>query len=270
MNATEVRPPRRINRGRGHSYELDGGRPADGVTAVIRNGIPKPQFEESSIKKTAGYAIDHWEELSELPLHERYETLRRAKWQALSAAGERGTDVHKLAHRLAAGEEVRPPEELEPYVDSYLRFEKECGLREVTVETDAGPVALVEAVLGNRKHGYMGTLDTIAELELLRDGLSWLLDFKTTQSGVWPESALQLAAYARGEFLLVGGREYPFPKVDAGAVVWLRMDGYDVVPVDISEGTFRTFLYAQQVARFVTAPREDYIGEALEAPRGKE
>src|SRR5262245_45509954 len=98
-------PTRRVNRGRGHSYSLDGDHVL-GVTTAIKEGVPKPQFAESASKKTAGYAINHWDELAEMGLDERYEVLRRARWDAVREAGVRGTDVHKLAHRLAAGEEV--------------------------------------------------------------------------------------------------------------------------------------------------------------------
>ena len=58
------------------------------------------------------------------------------------------------------------------------------------------------------------------------------------------------------------------PTVDRTGCVWLRADGYDLIPVDTSPTTFRTFLYAQQVARFTDAPRETYVLEAIH-PQGR-
>ena len=253
MTAATVPPTRRVDRGRGHTYLLDGEK-APGVTTIVREGIPKPAFINKAAETTAGYAIDHWDELTELPVSMRMKALMGARWEALRKASTRGTDVHKLAHRLAAGEEVDVPEPLEGFVDAYLRFTEEWQPVEL----------LVEVVVLNRRHRYMGTLDLIAGLA---DGKRWLLDWKTTASGVWPESALQLAGYRYAESYIDGsGEEQPMLEVDAAGVVWLRADGYDLVPVETGPDVFRKFLYAQQVAAFTGLPREALIGEALQPP----
>jgi hypothetical protein len=244
---------RRINRGRGHSYLLDGDT-ADGVTSIVGEGVPKKALIDWAARITAGYAVDHWDELAQLGLAERLRRLEKARWADRDSAGVRGTAVHALAHRLAAGEEVDVPDPLVGHVDAYLQFVKEWQPEEL----------LVEAVVANRQWRYMGTLDLVARLA---DGKTWLLDWKTSASGVWPESALQLAGYANCDFHLgPQGEELPLPPIDAAGCVWLRADGYDLVPVDISEQTFRVFLYAQQLARFVHEPRETHVGEALQPP----
>jgi hypothetical protein len=250
-------PTRRVNRGKGHSYFMDGP-PCDGVTWINSNGIPKPALVDWAARTTAGYALDHWDELTEIGLAERLRILERARWNTTKEAAVRGTDVHALAHRLAAGEEVDVPEPLVGHVDAYLRFTEEWQPQEL----------LVEAIVGNRRWRYMGTLDLVAQL---RDGQVWLLDWKTGGKGIFRESALQLAAYRHAEFILQpDGTELPMPKVDAVGCVWLRADGYDLIPVDAGDDTFRLFLYAQQIARFTTAPSEDYIHEALQPPQKTE
>jgi hypothetical protein len=248
-----VSATRRVDRGRGHTYLLDGER-ADGVTWITDNGIAKRALIDWAAKTTAGYAVDHWDELAEVGVAERLRTLEKSRFESLNKAARRGTDVHDMAHRLAAGEEVTVPDELRDLVDNYLRFAEEWEVRDV----------LAEAVVGNRKHRYMGTLDLIARLA---DGRLWLLDFKTSGSGIYPESALQLSAYRHAEFYLDDDSEQPLPVVDEAACVWLRSDGYDLIPVDTSPETFRIFLYAQQTARFVNAEREQFVGEALKSPR---
>ena len=246
-------PTRRVNRGRGHTYILDG-EPVDGVTTILDKGVPKPALVGWAANVTADYATDHWEELAELRPSERNAILRKSRWDEKDKAARRGTEVHDYALRLAAGEEVEPPEELIGHVDAYLHFTIDWQPREL----------LTEAVVFNRTHRYMGTLDLIAQLA---DGQVWLLDWKTGGKGIDREAALQLAAYRNAEFVLADdGSEIPMPKVDRAGCVWLRADGYDLIPVETDAAAFRTFLYAQQVARFIDGPAELVIGEALTPP----
>lgn len=246
-------PTRRVNRGRGHSYYLDAAK-ADGVTWIISNGVPKPALVNWAANVTADYCTDRWDELTELKPSERNARLRRARWEETDKAARRGTEVHGYAHRLAAGEEVAPPDELVGHVDAYLKFTDEWQPREI----------VVEAVVANRRHNYMGTLDLIAELA---DGKVWLLDWKTGGKGIYAESALQLAAYANAEFIVgPDGAEQPMPNIQAAGCVWLRADGYDLVPVDAGDAAFRTFLYAQQIAHFTDQPPEVVVGGALIPP----
>ena len=247
---------RRIARGRGHSYLLDWEK-TPGVTTILGQGYPKPALVGWAANLTAGYAVDRWDELTELSISERLNRLKGARFDELREASERGSEVHQLAHRLAAGEEVDVPESLVGHIDAYDRFVVDWRPQEL----------LVEAVVANRRWRYMGTLDAVARLA---DGRNWLLDFKTSR-GIYADNCLQLCAYSRGEFYVdAAGGEQPLPRIDRAGIVHLRGDGYDLRPVDISEETFRVFLYVQQVARFVDANADGagttHIGEALAPP----
>lgn len=247
-----VAQTRRVDRGKGHSYLLDGEK-VDAVTSVISNGVPKPALIEWAARVTREYAIDHWAELHKASTSERLKRLEKARWAEVNAASGRGTDIHKLALALAQGQEVEVPEPLEGHVDSYLKFTREWDPEEMFAET----------IVGNRRWRYMGTLDVIAKIA----GKTWLIDFKTTKSGIFRESALQLAAYAHAEFRLdENDDEYPMPPIDRAAALWLRADGYDLIPCDISDETFRVFLYAQVVAAFQKADSAMYLGDALSPP----
>lgn len=248
-------PPRtrRINQGRGHRYELDGAR-ADGVTWILR-GLPKPALIDWASRATAGYAVDHWTELAAMSPSERLRTLERARYEVQTSAGERGSDVHRIAHALTQGAEVDVPEELAHHVDAYLAF----------VERWRPTEELAELVVINRRWRYMGSADLVARLV---DGARWLLDYKT--GGVYPEAVLQLAGYANAEtYLDAEGLEHPMPAIDRAGIVALRADGFDLYPVDraLEPATFRLFLHAQQIARFMDASRPelrgDWIGDAL-------
>lgn len=249
---------RRIRSGSGHRYELDG-QPVDGVTAILRGGVPKENLIGWAARSVAGYAIDHWQELEELSVSKRLRELERAAWAERDAAAVRGTKVHQLAQELIEGREVDVPEELTGHVDACLAFVNDYDVDEIAVEA---AVLHRGATLAT---SYMGSLDLLARLDGQPD--LWLIDWKTGGSGVWPEMALQLCAYAHAHVIVdKDGTEHPMPHVDRAAVVWLRADGYDVVPVDISASTFRTFQYAQQVAHFTARERSAYVADAL-APR---
>jgi hypothetical protein len=182
------------------------------------------------------------------------ETLKGVMWEERDQAARRGTEVHSLAEQLIAGVEVDVPEVLAGHVDSYIRF---------LDDWHAQPV-LVEAVIVNRTHRYMGTIDMVADLA---DGLRWLLDIKTTRSGIYPETAVQLAAYRNAEtYLDADGQEHPMPKVDRCAGIWVRADGYDLVPVDAGPDTYKVFRYAQRIAQFQTDTGATLIGDALTPP----
>jgi hypothetical protein len=248
---------RRINRGKGHSYLLDGS-PVDGVTRALSEGYPKPALVDWAGRTAAGYAVDHWDELAELGIAERLRRIEKARYELTSAATVRGTAVHDLAQRLQTGEEIDVPENLIGHVDSYLRFVQEWEPLEL----------LVEAPVFSREFMYGGTVDLVADLN---DNNRWLLDFKTSKGEPWPEVALQLAAYRYAEFTLSDtGAEVPMPRVDRTGVIWLRADGYDLVDIQAGPPAFAAFGAVQHVAQFRAEPREHWIGQMLTPPEREE
>lgn len=277
---------KRINSGSGHRYTIDGEK-AIGVTTAIGQGVPKPALVGWAARTVAEFTLDRleqgpdgqilanrlvqdlrafnktrkWQEKlqGDLPRIGLAKLLGQVQYAARDEAAIKGTDVHALAHRLAEGEKVDVPEPLVGHVDAYMRF-----LDEWDVE-----VELTEFIVGHRRWEYAGTGDLIATLV---DGARWLLDIKTSGSGVYGETGLQLAAYGNAEFYLADdGTEQPLPPIDRYGVVWVRADGYDLVPFDVEPNDFRAFLYALSTARWVAerdakdAPRP-IKGEALQPP----
>ena len=249
--------PRLVRRkhGAGHSYKLDG-EPIVGVTTVISNSTPKDWMKYWASRLIAAHAVDHWDDLAALGVAERYDTLARAIND--NTAAKRGTQIHDLLMQLAHGHEPEVPDDLDSHVQSYLRFADEWRVQDELVEA---------SVVSERPScRYAGTLDLVARLA---DGQRWLLDFKTGNA-IYPETALQLAAYRYAEsYLAPDGSLQPMPEIDACGVVWLRADGYDLHPFEAGPETFRTFQYAYQVARFTRATKDDrdvVIGRALTSP----
>jgi hypothetical protein len=237
----------RRNHGRGHSYYVNGTK-VPGATTVLGSGFPK-HLEKWAAEQSARYAVDHWDELAEMLVSERLKLIEGARFEDRDKAARRGTEVHRLAQRLAHGEDVPVPEELEGHVDAYLRFVEEWQPREL----------LIEAPVANVEHGYCGTIDAVADLI---DGKRWLLDLKTTRSGIFKETGCQLAAYRYADFVLDGDQVQPMLPVDRCGAVWLRADrSYEFREIDAGEETFGIFLCAHRISRFLD--RDDVIGAPL-------
>ncbi len=253
---------KRVNAGRGHSYiDIDTGQRIPGVTTIIGDGIPKPALLKWSAEATAAYAVDNWDELSRKAPSVRLKELNGARYAVKDAAANRGTQVHKLAQRLIVGERVAIPDGLDGYVHSYVRF---------LDDFDVQPV-LVEAVVVSHEHNYCGTLDLVADLLDLEDldggRQRWLLDVKTNRSGVFGETALQLAGYRYADAWIDDeGQEQDLPEIEQTGAVWVRADGYDLVPVIAGPAQHRALLYAQQVAQFSNTNRE-LVGEPIVSQR---
>jgi hypothetical protein len=170
--------------------------------------------------------------------------LKDVRYADLDEAGGRGTEVHAAAALLADGIEIDVPEILIGHVESYIRFLDEW---EPTY-------AVTERVVINRRWRYMGRFDLSADFAGYGRGL---LDIKTSRSGVFGETALQLEGYANCETMVVGyddnniATEEPLPEYDWIGAVHVRADGYDVYRFERRPDTFRIFLYCKQIAEWL-------------------
>lgn len=244
----------RINSGRGHYYKIDG-KKADGVTTILSNGVPKPALINWAANTTAEYAVDNWHDLTELKPSERLQRMKKARWQSLDEAGKRGTEVHDLAEKLAHGEEIEVPDAIAGHVESTLRFFDEWRPKTILTET----------VVGHRTEYLCGTFDYLMELP---DGTRWLVDWKTTRSGIFGETALQLSAYLNmTHYLDADGVEQPMSDlhIDGAMAVWIRADGYDAYRIENTDECWKTFRHIAYCARRFAGLRE-HISESLPTP----
>ena len=164
--------------------------------------------------------------------------LKRAPDRSSGKAAKTGTDVHGLWEQISRGEDPgRVHPDLQGFVDQYHRF-----------IADFAPGFLeVEATAWSETHGYAGTLDFIAII----DGEAVICDIKTGKSGAWPDVALQLCAYARADFLIdAAGERRPLPQIDGAAVLTLRPDGYQLIPVRLGDDVFDTFKALIEVSKW--------------------
>lgn len=233
-------PIKRVNRGKNHSYLIDG-KKGMGVTTAIGEGMPKPALPYWAAKVVAQTVVDM--DLNDLravlalgrdgAIH----ALKQAPWTQRDKAAARGTEVHNLAEQLITGVDVAVPEHLSGHVESVVKFLNEWQVRPV----------LVERTVGHYRYGYAGTFDLIGDLP---DGRRVLFDYKTS-TGVYPDVALQLAAYQwASHYVAEDGTEIPMTEVgiDEAKVVHVRADGYDVIPFNTGPDVFLAFLNVLAVA----------------------
>lgn len=248
-------PIQRKDTAKGHHYVDGNQQRVPGVTTIIGDGLPKPALINWSANATAEAAIDQWDELADMPPSKRLEQMKKARFNDRDTAAKRGTEVHAIAERLIKGEQVDVPDELAGHVESYVQFLD-------AFEPD--PIH-VEFGVASYKHGYAGTGDLIAHFPTL--DMTLLCDIKTNRSGVFGETALQLAAYCYADELMdiPTGTRGSYPHIDGCAVIHVRSDGYDLVPITTGQQQFRDFLYVQRVAWFQKHSR-DLIGAPIDQP----
>jgi hypothetical protein len=245
-----------VDTAKGHHYKDARGERVPGVTTIIDNGPRKKAIENWNATATAEYAIDHWDELAALAPAARQKKLLGARYETTDKAKNRGTEVHHAAEKLLAGQPVQVPEEIAGHCEAYARFMDEFKVEPVHVEFSCV----------SYRWGYAGTADLCAHIQLPDRGRPLLLmDLKTSRSGIFGETALQLAAYRYADKWVIGGEEIEPAEVDHCAGIHVRGDGYQLVPVEAGDQEFKDFLYAQRIGQFLDRSR-DLIGPAIVPP----
>ena len=242
---------------RGKRYFLDG-EPVPSVTTILKDGYPAPALISWAARTTADYAVNRWDELAAMPPAERLRTLERAAWASRDAAALRGTEIHSLGESLVHGRPVEIPDAYVGPVEAYARF---------LDEFDVQPT-LTECPVANPAHGWAGTPDLRA---VLRGQVDYLLDLKTGR-GVYDSHALQLAAYAHAAIYLDDdGNVHEWTPPQRVAVIHVKPDAVELLPVDAGERAYSVFRHASVVARYTRESSEAYkerrpwpIGRAIE------
>jgi hypothetical protein len=198
--------------------------------------------------------------------------LKDAPYLVNQRAKDIGTTVHAAIDALQLGRPMPPwPVAVAPRMHQWERF-----------VADWSPTfELSEATVFNRTESYAGTLDTICRIPLAiisplvatsvgwtvptdRDFLRLLIDYKSSQRGIYPEIALQLAAYRGAEFIgLPDGSEAPMPSVDGTAGLQLTDDTYNLIPVTTDADIFASFLYARELFRFAEVQSKQVLHPPL-------
>lgn len=288
----------------GRWYEF-GGERFFSVTTIIGGGIPKPVLLNWAKKFVAVYALDNFDRLTakvealgqiddRMERDGEYESIRKwlsdSPFRSRDAKAKLGTDVHDYVEAYATGQPLPDvPDDIAPYIAQFKVF----------LDTYQPTIVAAEAPVFSREQRYAGTLDSIMEFDPAifddktlriilgsisdevsyadttvriaeireRGGLRVIVDYKTGK-GVYPEVALQLAAYRYADTFLgmPDGSEGDMPELDGAVVLHLRDTFYDLYPVMTDESVFKTFLYAREVFRWGRDLGQMALGAPTTAP----
>jgi hypothetical protein len=245
---------KRINRGSGHGYTIDC-KNAISVTTAL-GIVAKPALVGAAARVVAQRVLDMdtdgWTELYAKGRQNAEHDLARSHTAKWNEAATRGTRVHALAEKISAGLEVEVPDELWDHARSVTAFLDDWQVRPLLIET----------VVGDYSYQYAGTFDLIGDLP---DGRRVLFDYKTSSSGIYPETAVQLAAYRwASHYLAPDGTEMPMTEVGVTdcMAVHVRADGYSVHPLRADTQVFGAFINALHLAR-TTQDWISWVGDAV-------
>jgi hypothetical protein len=239
-----------------HRYSWNGGPWYPSVTTIL--GIKnKPALVGWAKRETAACAVRNLAMLTRMAEAggpgAAIEWLKRIPDFQRDASADLGSRVHAVAEALARREPVELAEDVRPFVTAYRRD---------FLDAFAPRFIAVEAMVCSPRYEYGGTADAFVEIE----GEIWLLDYKTG-TGVYPDSALQLGALARAQFIGRTGdpTQYPVPPATRFGILHIRPEGARLLPVRVDRETVAAFLDARRLFAWDAGPAQDVIGQPLTA-----
>lgn len=225
-----VRTPR-------HLYYFNGAGPWPGVTTVT-DVLDKPALTKWHREQVAMAAVANAERLvadrdaGNIDAAVAYLLAVRT---AGTEGRERGSRIHAVLESVLRHEPVEIQPTDVPAVE---------GARTWLNEKQVRPIE-IEAFLIHETLGYGGTCDLIAEIA----GETWLLDWKTSKSVAWASGVvyvdlkLQLAAYARAEFIARAAdpTRYPIPPITRTGIIHVTDAGTRLYPADVTDADWNAF-----------------------------
>lgn len=217
-----------------------------GVTSVI-GGKAKPFLTPWAAKMVATAAVEKRELIAkmieEVGEDEAIKWLKGAPYRKSGAAADAGTNAHSIFEALLKG---NPLGELTEDADLYRRHFADF-LDKVQPE-----MVYAEESIWSETHGYAGTFDAFLKIE----GVPTIADWKTSNA-VYPETSLQLAAYANADHIIrADGTQVPMPKAERGVVLRVRPDeGWQLHELPIGPDVFEVFLSLRKLWDFTRIER---------------
>lgn len=237
------------------------------VTSAVRGGYPKPFLEGWAAKMSAECA---WDDFDVLKLfHEKdnqaafLSHVKGARYRDRDAKAHRGTVVHAAIEAYIAGKPLTDDEINERLREKRVASKMWPSTRKmVGAVTDfffeAEPeILLSEKTVYSRQHGYGGTLDILGIMGVGSSRVPVVIDVKTSKR-IYDETAMQLAAYARADFIgQDDGTELPYPtaRPEYGVVVRPTASGeFETATFALTDEVFELFLSCLKTANLYDAP----------------
>lgn len=223
------------------------GQTVPSVTTCL-NLLNKEAIPRWAAKLAAEYAVDNFPVLAKL---EREEAIKRVKaypWEKRDAAGDHGTSVHEYAEtRLVLGLPARASNRSERHVDEVLD-----ALRPVPIFT--------EETVWHEGVAYAGTFDGIWKI----GRKTVMIDWKSGGAKAYPETALQLTAYSRGEYVIrPDGEQLEVPRIDGAMVIHVPNEGpWAIVPMQVGDREWDAFRALRSLCEWKKDREKVVVGDA--------
>jgi len=236
-----------------HRYALNGEHVPGVITCT--GVLDKPALQNWYAREAASWAAANPDQLGALGPEAFVDMAAAAGNRTRDSASKIGRDLHSHAEKLATTGEAPDV----PDTDLQLVMQAADFLDAMAVDTIAS-----ERAVFHDTFLYAGRLDLVATIR----GAVWLLDFKTGQSGVWPEMALQQAAYrfcTHMQGTTPDADDQPMPPIAHAGIVWVRPEGWQLIPVRADRDTWQAFLATIPIYRFNRLRRDDVVGAPVAA-----
>ena len=217
------------------------------VTSAIKGGLPKPYLIGWAAKTSAEFAVDNLGAVEALvdagEKRAAVDMIKGARYRDMGNKADRGTIVHAAVEAYVDGTPLTKDDIAAALEEK--RVDK--SLQKATYGMAQGALAFLqeaepeilwsEATVYSRQFEYAGTADIIGRMHVGSSRVPVVIDFKTSKR-IYDETALQLAAYARADFVgLDDGTEVPL--FETGEV-----PEYGVVVRPLSTGKFESAVFA--------------------------
>ena len=252
------------------------------VTTIL-SALPKDALKWWAARVVAEFAVDRSKTWFTMERGEAIEWLKREPLRYTNKRANVGSAIHEAAEAFVLQRPMKGDfgEEERQAIGHFIGWVSLLEVKFVATEFQ----------VYNRTQKYAGTGDAIVEIPYARlldlahgnpalvpwtpregrEVVTLIVDYKSggdveEGKGIYPEVALQLAAYAKAEFIgLPNGREVPIPELDGAAALHVQAKGWRFVPVDaLREEVFTSFLYVREVFRWREELSKEVLGTALE------
>lgn len=277
--AMSPKAARTVNRGR--IYTING-QSLWSVTTILANGLPKPAIAGWQAKTIAEFAVANHRTIAAMldavrlrrvedgttfvvsdpdAVQAAVDWLKNSPWRESERKMHLGSAVHAEAEAVQLGTpRPEPLPTVAPFVESFRHF----------LDDFSPAIELTEATVFSIAESYAGTLDAIMTI----GGRRLLVDFKTGKA-IYPDVALQLAAYGHAESILLDdGTTVPMLPVDGAAALHLREydparpddRGYSLIPVDAGAAAWDAFRFVREVMRWMEDTSKGVLSQPLGTP----
>ena len=223
------------------------------VTTILSAALAKPALVPWAAKIVAEYAVANKDTWQNLDNQAAIDLIKNSHRRISGEAMQLGSSVHTIIEDLLRN---KPVDFIPPQTEHMVRKAAEL------IQEFRPKPSHIEVTVWSHKHNYAGSLDAVVEIA----GKTYLFDWKTS-SGVFPDYALQCAAYANAdEIIRPDGEIEPLPVINGFIIAHLPKDPkerWSLVPMHITDKDFDGFLACKNVFDWQAERSKVVVGPSL-------